>query len=195
MEPELAFSVMILLPEALQREFERWTDQTEGTSWPVNGGHVTLLPPFQTALTPDAVVERVTAVCRAKDPFVLRLTMPMAVPDRTRQDYFAVFLAVAEGAETGRAEASALHDDLDRALASYKHDLLPEVSSRPFLPHVTLALGLSEREAGRVVRACAESSLAAEFSVDVVTVFAAPDAETTERPWQTAVRLGPEPEG
>ncbi len=189
-EHQPAYSVLIMLPDALQKQFERWTDETEGASWPAYGGHVTLLPSFRSELMPETVAERVAAVCRAHDPFSLQLTKPLAVADRTRQDYYAVFLAAEEDVATGYATAAALREDLDQALAPVKRDLLPEVSSRPFLPHITLALGLSEREAGRVVRACVESGLTAEFAVEEVTVFAVAEADDAGVPQQIVVPLG-----
>ncbi len=147
---EVAFSVQILLPAALQRQFERWTDETEGASWPAHGGHVTLLPLFHTALTREDVLGHVAAVCRRTKTFTLCLDVPKAVPDITRPDYFAVFLAAAEEWETGFAEAVTLRAALAHTLAAQRNDLLPEVSARPFLPHITLALGVSEREARRI---------------------------------------------
>jgi len=186
----LTFSALILLPDALQKQFERWTDATAGASWPAFGGHVTLLPSFRAELAPEAVAERVAAVCRVHEPFTLQLTKPLAVADRTRQDYFAVFLAAEEDADSGYTEAAALRYDLDQALAPVKHDLLPELASRPFLPHITLALGVSEREAGRVVRAGIESGLIAEFAVEGVTLFAAGDTDDAGVPQQIVVSLG-----
>lgn len=186
----LTFSALILLPDALQKQFERWTDATAGASWPAFGGHVTLLPSFRAELAPEAVAERVAAVCRVHEPFTLQLTKPLAVADRTRQDYFAVFLAAEEDADSGYAKIAALRDDLDQALAPVKHDLQPEVLSRPFLPHITLALGVSEREAGHVVCACVESGLTAEFAVEGVTLFAAAEMEDAGTPQQTVVPLG-----
>jgi len=186
----LTYSVLILLPDALQKQFERWTDETAGASWPAFGGHVTLLPSFRSELPAEAVEERVAAVCGAHEPFTLQLVKPLAVADRTRQDYFAVFLAAEEDADSGYAKIAALRDDLDQALAPVKHDLQPEVLSRPFLPHITLALGVSEREAGHVVRACVESGLTAEFAVEGVTLFAAAEMEDAGTPQQTVVPLG-----
>jgi len=183
-------SVAILLPAALQRRLERWAGETPGTSWPSSGGHVTLLPRFRTLLPLKAVSDYIAAVCRKHEPFTLRLNVPLAVADRTRQDYFAVFLAAGEDAESGRAAATALRDDLAAALGQYREDLLPEVSERPYLPHITLALGLSEREASRIVRICMTAGLAAEFAVETVTLTARPAGGGEASTEQVAIALG-----
>lgn len=183
-------SVLILLPAALQRRLQQWTGETPGASWPPSGGHVTLLSRFRTDLPFKAVSDHVAAACRNHAPFVLCLNVPLAVPDRTRQDYFAVFLAAGEGAESGLAAATALRSDVAAPLEPYRQDLLPEVSERPYLPHVTLALGLSEREARRVVRACIAAGLVAEFTVEAVTLTARPADAVESSADQAVISLG-----
>jgi len=183
-------TLQILLPVALQRLLSSWTGETPGASWPPSGGHVTLLPRFRTLLPLEAVSDYVVAACRQHKPFLLRLNVPLVVPDRTRQDYFAVFLAAGEGGESGLAAATALHHGLAAALGPYREDLLPEVSERPYLPHVTLALGLSEREARRVVRACVAAGLAVEFTVEAVTVTARSAEADNASAEQVAIPLG-----
>ena len=160
----LTFSALILLPDALQKQFERWTDETAGASWPAFGGHVTLLPSFRAELALDAVAERLAAVCRVHEPFTLQLTKPLAVADRTRQDYFAVFLAAEEDADSGYTEAAALRYDLIRrwrrssmiCCRSWRH-VLPT-------PYHVGAGRLNARPG--VVRAGIESGLIAEFAVE-----------------------------
>ncbi len=189
MGPEVAYSVQILLPAALQRQFERWTDETEGASWPAQGGHVTLLPPFHTALTREDVLENVADVCRRTKTFTLCLDVPKAVLDLTRPDYFAVFLSAAEEWETGFAEAATLRSALADYVAAQRNDVLPELSAAPFLPHITLALGVSEREARRVARACVMSALEAKFVVEAVTLLETPRDKGAGKPWQADVSL------
>jgi 2'-5' RNA ligase len=164
--PTLA-SVHIMLPEAIDRRFERWTKKMPGTSWPAWGGHVTLIPNFALRGSVEEVRAAITAVCVHEEPFLVRLAEPVAIQDMTRPDYHAVFLLVDEDdGETERLRQ--LRMALLADLAPLREDLRPELLEQRFMPHVTLALGLGESEAARLVKAIRADPLIAEFMVEVV---------------------------
>jgi hypothetical protein len=134
----------------------------------------------------------------------VRLAAPIAMPDSTRSDYYAVFLTVKTLEQEQREQASqeqanqeptnkepvnqepvnkepvhkedenqhdrlhALRNKLLAALQPLREDLRPQLVEQPFLPHVTLALGLSESEAQALVRTVRAEPVAGEFKVDAV---------------------------
>jgi hypothetical protein len=111
-------------------------------------------------------------VCTQEEPFRVRLAAPIAIQDTTRPDYYAVFLAVEEQADDRHQRLHALRATLLATLEPMREDLRPELLEQPFLPHVTLALGLGEIEANRLVRAMRDDPLEAEFSVGVIWLVA-----------------------
>ena len=177
-------SVHILLPEAVNRRLERWTHKLEGASWPAWGGHVTLVPNFVELGGAGAARAALEALCLHEEPFLLRFGAPIAVQDSTRADYSAVFLGI-EGVDSDSRSGnkSELHDTeevvedqhifglrqriLD-VLEPLREDMYPQLVMQKFLPHVTLALGVSELEAEKLVREIRAEPLTAEFKVEVV---------------------------
>jgi len=178
-------SVQILLPEAIDRRLARWTKSAPGASWPPTGGHITLIPAFvpnQGAAEVRSVVERVGAGAK---PFVLRIAEPIAVQDKTRPDYFALFLTV-ESSPTiddkpemhDRKPLHELQERLRLALDPQRQDLHPGIVGQPFLPHVTLALGLGESEARGLVRELRLQPLAAQFEVHTIWLVIQSNGDT-----------------
>jgi 2'-5' RNA ligase len=160
-------SVQIMLPEAIQRRFERWTKKMPGASWPGWGGHVTLVPSFVPRGSIEEVRAAIAPICAQKKPFPVRVATPVAVQDVTRPGYQAVFLLLEEqGDEPTRLQN--LRDALLQALAPLREDLRPELLQQPFMPHVTLALGLGEAEAAAMVQAMRAEPLSAEFMIEII---------------------------
>lgn len=137
--------------------------------------HLTLL--FMGDLSDSEIAEtcsRVDWVCRANQPFTLRLAGVGAFPDASRPK--AVWLGATEGAEP----LSRLHSDLDDALG----DLAARGENRAFVPHLTLARvggrgqGSKGKGGGGVSEHLPEVLMgladydAGTLSVDAVTVFA-----------------------
>ena len=170
---QLLLSVHILLPEAVDRRLERWTKNMPGTSWPAWGGHITLVPNFTTRAAVDEVRAVLQSVCSEVETFIVRFGIPSAVQDTTRPEYYAVFLGV-DAVEVEVAESatvSRLHILRERllvALEPIREDMRPKLVEQPFLPHVTLALGVGEVEANQIVKAMRTDMPSAEFPVDVV---------------------------
>jgi 2'-5' RNA ligase len=161
-------SVQILLPEALDRRFARWAKQMPGASWPAWGGHITLVPYFTPACPETMVFDRVVAAVRGFHPFRVRLTEPVAVQDWTRPQYQAVFLAAHEAERDDHQTLAELQQAIAAALAPVRHDVKPALDGQPFVPHLTLALGLGSSEAEKLVRAIRADPLEADFVVDAV---------------------------
>jgi 2'-5' RNA ligase len=138
-----------------------------GASWPAWGGHITLVPNFVPKGTVEEVRSILWSVCVEEEPFLVRLHDPVALQDMTRPDYFAVFLR-ADDREGDEQRLHALREALLGALEAMREDVRPDLIEQPFLPHVTLALGVGESEAERLVRSMRAEPLAAEFMVEVV---------------------------
>lgn len=165
---QLLLSVHILLPEAIDRRLERWTKNMPGTSWPAWGGHVTLVPNFTTHASMDEVRAVLQVVCNEEETFIARFGAPLAVQDMTRPDYYAVFLGIEAAESEAESRLHALREKLLVALEPIREDVRPELLAQPFLPHVTLALGVGEVEANRIVKAMRSELPSAEFPVDVI---------------------------
>ena len=180
------YSLHILLPETLDRRFAQWTRKTSGASWPDWGGHITLLPSF-TSLVPEeelgAAIRTVTARRRVID---VHLTQLFVAQDLTRDGYKAVFLTPPSETRSGLVRLTTLQAELETALRPLRVDRFPEVLRRDYLPHITLALGLSEHEAHQLVGAARSDGLVAEFDVDEIWLFCSGDSENS--PAQTRRR-------
>lgn len=172
-------SVQILLPESIERRLERRTQKLPGASWPVWGGHITLVPNFIARGTVEEVRALLIAFCAYAEPFTLRLDAPIAVHDATRPDYAALFLTVKGVDDEADQRLHALRNNLLAVLEPLREDVRPELAVMPFLPHVTLALGLGENEAARLVRTIQAEPIEAEFVVEVIWLIVQTLGEST----------------
>lgn len=189
-------SVQILLPEAIDRRLARWAKEAPGASWPPSGGHITLIPAFIQRGGVDEVRAVAEVVCAQVEPFVVRVGEPVAVQDRTRQNYFALFLGVESGqtAEEILADPESqplynLRQKLLLALESQREDLHPQLVEQAFLPHITLALGLGESEARSLAKELRAQPFVANFSVDTVWLTVQIDGDSA-RAERYPLRLG-----
>ncbi len=184
-------SVHILLPDAINKKFERWADKTPGASWPAWGGHVTLVPNFVTDLNIMSVKALIGGACVNFTPFEIALSYPVATQDRTRPHYQAVFLAFADEENLGRKKLIQLQREIDRLLGPVRRDVKPELNQQTYVPHITLALGLAEAEATRMVNDIRNDNLVAEFVVDEISLLALLDGAGDEAQMQRhAIKLG-----
>jgi 2'-5' RNA ligase len=162
------YGLHVLLPEALDRRFAKWAKATPGASWPDWGGHITLLAAF-TSLVPEvelmATIGAVTAQVHAID---VHLTHLAVAQDLTREGYKAVFLTPPAETRSGLVRLTTLQAKLERALRPLRIDQFPDLARRDFLPHITLALGLSEHEAHQLVSTARAVGLVAEFDVEQI---------------------------
>jgi 2'-5' RNA ligase len=172
------YSVQILLPETSNRRLARWSERMPGASWPSWGGHVTLVPHFWPRVEEGALLALLEETCREETPIPLRFDEAIAVPDVTRSGYFAVFLTVVVAQPMTEADPAPSDELPDRlaelrarlldALEGLRDEARPQLSEQPFLPHVTLAIGLHESEAMKVVRELRNDPLTGEFTAEVV---------------------------
>ncbi len=169
MEPTQV-SVQILLPKPLNQRLARWAKDAPGASWPAWGGHITLVPPFQPLVSFETLEQTVASVCVRYRPINLRFTNVVSVPDWTREGYRAVILEPPSDAASGEdmERFAALQRELSQALSDMGALVKPELLDRPFAPHITLALSVSEMEADHMVSQIRAQGLVAEFTVDRV---------------------------
>jgi 2'-5' RNA ligase len=161
-------SIQILLPEAIDRRFRRRVQTLPGASWPAWGGHITLVPSFVPICPPPEVFERVAQAVGEFIAFRVRLAEAVADEDVTRPDFHAVFIQVDDPDSEDHQTLVRLQGAIDAALAPVRDATHPELDAVPFTPHLTLALGVGDREAAALVRALRREPLAAEFMVDAV---------------------------
>jgi len=176
------YSIQIMLPSLLDRRFRKWAEQTPGASWPAWGGHITLMPRFQPQIPPAALHETIAAICARYRSMDVHLTSLVAMQDWTREAYFGVFLVPPAEPGSGIRRLSALQRDFATALGDKSIDLASDVTQRDFAPHITLALGVSESEAEKMVSQVRAQNLTAEFRVRRVWLMqfsATADGETT----------------
>lgn len=172
------YSVQILLPEAINRRLARWSERVPGASWPSWGGHITLVPHFWPRVDEGALIVLLEEACHDESPLPLRFDEAVAVPDVTRSDYFAVFLTIGVQRPEPPVDSERRNESPDRltelrarlfdALAGVRNDARPQLLEQPFLPHVTLAIGLHESEATKLVRRLRSEPLSGEFTVEVI---------------------------
>lgn len=178
----VTYSLQVLLPDALNRAISNWAAKTPGASWPEAGGHVTLAPRFVASCDTAELEARLAAVCAEVAPFDLRLGSPAVVPDLTRPAYHALFLTPGADTDVGIAEILYLRRAVDRALEPVRTWLHPELDRPPFLPHITLAMGIAESEAHKLLQSLRVEPLVAEWSVDTVWLqIYRDDAKTPEQ--------------
>lgn len=176
------YSVHILLPESLERRLAEWTEKTPGASWPVWGGHISLLTRFTTPLTLEELEARVDWVCRKFAPLALEFGDATSVRDVTRPGYHAVFLVLSDPDANASAALFRLRAEIDAQLAEVRAPVREELDGQAFLPHITLALGLSEAEAQTMVNTLRSDGLRAAFSVDAVwLIVERPDRAPEQR--------------
>jgi 2'-5' RNA ligase len=181
-------TIQILLPEAVEKRFQKWANRTPGASWPQWGGHITLLSPFTATVERAKIEQRIVQVCANYQPFPIHLSQIVAMQDWTRPHYRAVFLAFGNEADNGQSTLLSLQRDLDAALRPLRNDLQPEVSLKPYWPHITLALGLAEAEANLMISGMRADGLSAQFEVDTIWLVTLRQLED-EEPQTQRVRI------
>lgn len=163
-----AYSVQVMLPDALDRQLASWTDAVPGASWPAWGGHIAIVARFSVDGTRDMLEQALSAVCQTIAPFDLRLNTPLLVEDVTRPGYFAVFLTPDPEAHDGVAHLHMLYKQVRLTLDSLGTTDLFGLDGKPFLPHVTLALGLGEPDAAKILQTMRGDPVDVELLVDAI---------------------------
>jgi len=107
-------------------------------------------------------------VCSRFPPFMLQLDRVIAAANWQRPHLQSLFLIPSDARHPGYRTVMRLQEALVKALEPHKRDQRPEVSRHPFQPHITLTLGLPERDAADLLRAAINARLAVEFRVDKI---------------------------
>ena len=187
---ESRYGLHILLPEILDRRFAHWANETPGASWPEWGGHITLLASFISRVPEHELIAAIGAVIDDHHVIDVHLTQLAVVQDLTREGYRAVFLTTPAQTRSGLLRLKALQGELNEATLALRTDRFPDMARREYLPHLTLALGLSEHEAHQMVSAARSGGLVAEFYVDRVWLFCLDDGLPVRRiPFQLSSPL------
>jgi 2'-5' RNA ligase len=168
---QIRWTVQILLPENADRELQRKTDKTPGASWPAWGGHMTLLPMCTSTVDENTLQEAVAQAVAGFGPMEIELSNFAVEQDLTRPDYCAVFLTLGDGQEQTLEQLRSLRNRIFEATRTLRKDLWPALESSEFVPHVTLAMGLSESEANAVVRQLRAEGLSVHFRLKEVLLL------------------------
>ncbi len=180
------YTLQILLPESIQEQLREWTARTPGATLPTEGAHITLLSAFS-PVRPRAPIRAHTAiVCAQFEPFPIRLNRVLSGTHWRRPNLYGVFL-MGNGMTEGVRTLIHLQSELRNALALFKRDLHPEVSQRPYKPHVSLTWGIPPAEAVKLAQAARAAHLQIEFTVDKVWLLEYPP-ETSDLAHATRVR-------
>lgn len=159
------YTLQVLLPEQVQEQLREWTVRTPGATLPAGGAHITLLSPFS-PVRPRAPIRKFTAtVCATFLPFPVRLSRVLSGTHWRRPSLNGVFL-MGNGLTEGIRELVRLQRALRETLDPLKRDLHPEVSRRPYKPHVSLTWGIPPGEAVALARSARAARLQIEFTVD-----------------------------
>lgn len=159
------YAIQIILTETAARPLYNWAHAAEGASVPTTGWHITLIPAFSLQGADAGLAELLQAVADRHAPFELELSEIEATTDSTRSGYHAVFLGCGPDAEDLCLPLFALQAELAETLAPLRSNLQPELSDRPFRPHITLALSVSEQEAARLAAFGRKQQLRVRFEV------------------------------
>jgi len=185
---EPRYSVQIMLPDDEQTRLWQWTQATPGATWPTWGGHVTLVNGFLPNC-PIALIEReIGDMVKAFSPFELCLNQAICVEHWRRPGLWTVLLVNRNRADAGIRALLRLHNALSAALDPLKHDLFPEVSQRPYLPHLMLTWGLPRAEARALAKVATQARLESRFRVQDIWLLEFRPQGPGTGPWQPCTR-------
>lgn len=171
------YTLQILLPEPVQEQLRDFTARTPGATLPAEGAHITLLNAFSPVRPRAPIRARTAVVCAEFQPFAVRLNRVLSGSHWRRPNLFGVFL-MGNGMTDGVRTLIRLQSELRNSLALFKRDLHPEVSLRPYKPHVSLTWGIPPAEAVQLAQAARAAHLHVEFIVDRVWLLEYPPDST-----------------
>lgn len=140
-----SYSVYVFLPPAMDRRLRQWCSVSPGCDWPKWGGHITLIPAFHLAVPLVRLVAAVDRSVQARGEFPIILDEVRSERHLTKPGLYLVHLAGRH--PTVNADLANLRASLAAGLEGLKIDANPAVARHPFVPHVSLTLGLPEPEA------------------------------------------------
>ena len=182
------YSVQIMLPDDENARLREWAEATPGATWPTWGGHVTLVNGFIPHCDVQLIEREIADVVRAFSPFELYLDEPICVEHWRRPNLWTVLLVNRAREDEGHRALMRLHNALAVALAPLKHDLVPEVSQRPYLPHLMLTWGLPKGQADELAQVATAERLETRLSVGDIWLLEFAKQEPPPGNWQPCTR-------
>ncbi len=134
------YVLVIRVPREIENRIEDLFLGLSGTTKPVMGYHITLVGPFLLRDGADPDLPEVTRICQGYAPFEVELTDLGAFQQINSN---AVYVNLADPSHVIR-----LHEDLMAALAhviEFADERSLQWNTHSYHPHVTLALGLSDK--------------------------------------------------
>ncbi len=167
------YTLQILLPDPVQEQLRQFAARTPGATLPTAGAHVTLVSAFSPVRPRAPIRARTAMVCAQFQPFPVRLNRVLSGTHWRRPNLNGVFL-MGNGMTEGIRTLVRLQSELRNGLALFKRDLHPEVSQRPYRPHVSLTWGIPPAQAVKLAQAARAAHLQFEFTVDKVWLLEYP---------------------
>lgn len=173
-----SYSVQLNLPGEVVRPLDAWATEAEGASIPAAGWHITLLSSFVSRTGDERLSALIAEVAARYMPFPVRLSQIDLVADRTRSGYAAVFLTERDDQQNRRLRA--LQAELAESLAPLRTATQPGLDGADFMPHVSLALAVSEQEGERLASSARRAGLAVAFEAAAIWLLRRVELTTGE---------------
>lgn len=160
------YGLFILLPENDEVRLRAWAERTRNASWPAWRGHITLINTFTLLSTLEQFQEVLQKVGREVEPFKVNLDRVIQRPNLVREGLETVMLVGHRYPDTA-TPLYTLQEKLVNTVKQLKKDgkTARQVSQRPYRPHVSLTLGLPDREARALTETAEQDGLAVRFRV------------------------------
>jgi 2'-5' RNA ligase len=165
------YTLEIPLPPDVDDRFRRWTERTPGATWPPWGGHITILDSFVPQSGVQPVVRGIESVCATYAAFEICFDSVVCDAYWVEPDLRTVLLVSSSRDQEGYRTLVNLHRSLHIELEQVARDVRPEVSDRPYVPHLSLTAGLPEPEAVKVMEAARAAQLKVEFVVRSISLL------------------------
>ena len=182
---DYGYAFALSLPPTEDQHLRRWAESTDGASWDMSGGHVTLAR-FTGTLSPEALIPLFAQACAGFDPF------DAAFPTPRREEYWdkpglEIVMLVGE-TDQDIAGVLALRE---RLLATFLPTGLSLMEAGDYNPHVTLTTGLPPEKAHLLEKEARALNL--RFTASEIVFWAGGETigvdEAADPPWRVIERL------
>ncbi len=165
------YTVEIPLSPDVENRFRRWVERTPGATWPKWGGHITILDSFVPRRGIEPVVGVIEPVCTNYAPFEIRFDSVMCDAYWVEPHLRTVLMVSSSHDEDGCRALVDLHRSFRKELARVASDVRPEVSDRPYVPHLSLTAGIPQPAALELMEAARAARLKVEFVVRKISLL------------------------